>query len=693
MQRVGHGLKWLPGLAVGLFVSRLAAESLAPASWWQVLLLTAVFTLPLAWLLARLPLAHTWPALLLTPYLLYPEPDPRIAALMAAAAGITALLLSRPAARPCQRPYLVAAGIALAFFLLYWQTLAPGLLPADSGEFQVVAANLGVAHPPGFPLYTLLGHLMTRLPLSGTAAYQVNLLSAITSSLTLAFVYLTAHHLTQRTLPGLTAVLALGTATTFWSQATGANVRSLTGLFAALMLYALVRWQAARRAAPQSDRWLVLFALALGFGLTHHVSLLFMACIFGLFIFWNDPTLLRQPHRWLRPFLAAAAGLLPLLYLPLRAAADVRGASPALATLNGFLDHVLARGFSGDFFYFIAPADLWARLRVMGNVMTFQFHPWLLAGMAAGLVVLLRRDRRLTFLLGGAWLLHTLITATYRAPQTVEYMLPAYVPAALLLAYAVAAGQQALHGRFRAVAAPLLAITLLAAARQGVRHYDSFAWLSRSMDTRDDAQTLLDQAPANTLLLADWHWATPLWYLQEVENRRPDVTVRFVFPEAAPYAETWATRIAAALAAGETVLATHYDADAYAALPPAEPLGDAFLYRQSPLRQLPPAFTALDVTLGDTLRLTGYHLATAALPAGQEARLTLAWQATTAPPANLTLFAHLVGPDGRLYAQQDVRVIPQPAGLTLTQFRLPPRPGALPGAYQILVGAYAAAPL
>ena len=139
----------------------------------------------------------------------------------------------------------------------------------------------------------------------------------------------------------------------------------------------------------------------MGFGLAHHVSLAFLALVGLILVLVVDPSLLRSPRRWWRPIAAALLGLLPLLYLPLRAGAGVRGASPDLATLPGFLEHVLATGFRGDLFYYLAPAELGARLLVMGNVMTFQFAPLLLAVMLIGLLLLLWRDRPLALLLGG----------------------------------------------------------------------------------------------------------------------------------------------------------------------------------------------------------------------------------------------------------------------------------------------------
>ncbi|MBI3963652.1 MAG: DUF2723 domain-containing protein, partial [Candidatus Kerfeldbacteria bacterium] len=48
--------------------------------------------------------------------------------------------------------------------MLYLFSLAPGIGPEDAGEFVTAAATLGIPHPPGFPLYVLLGFPFTHLP-------------------------------------------------------------------------------------------------------------------------------------------------------------------------------------------------------------------------------------------------------------------------------------------------------------------------------------------------------------------------------------------------------------------------------------------------------------------------------------------------------------------------------------------------
>ncbi|WP_374686367.1 protein O-mannosyl-transferase family, partial [Promineifilum sp.] len=552
-------LHYLPGMALGLFLARLGGEWVGLPGWWAAALLGLALAAAGAWLLARWPLRRTWPALVLLVYVVYPEVNTGLAAWLALLAVVTSVARdSYPASSPGPRDKnpvprwpLVETALFLAFLALYALNLAPDVLAADSGELQVVAAQLGVAHPPGFPLYVMLAHLFTRLPFD-SPAYAVNLLSAVAAALTVALTYRVGLVLTGRRLPALLGAAALGTATTFWSQATTANVRSLTALFAALILLALLHFRAAtaRGDGRRAGRWLVAAALFMGFGLTHHVSLAFLILVGLLFVLVVDRGLWRQPRRWLPAAGAGLLGLLPLLYLPWRAAADVRGASPDLATLSGFLEHVLATGFRGDLFYFTAPALLWERLRVMGNVMTFQFAPLLLAGMALGLLALLRRDRAAALLLGGAFVVYTLIAATYRAPQTVEYMMPAYVPAALCLAYAGAEARWLSGaGRLWAVAGPLFtALMFVAVLHQGFGHVSASGARHEGTSARDYAASLLASAPPDSVVLAHWHWATPLWYLQGVEGQRPDVDVRFVFPEGEPYDATWARRTTEAFA-------------------------------------------------------------------------------------------------------------------------------------------------
>ena len=610
----------------------------------------------------------------------------------------------------------------VSFLILYLFTISPDILPADSGEFQLIAAELGVAHPPGFPLYTLLAHLMTRLPFGASAAYRVNLLSVITSTLTLLIVYLSVHRLTNSVLAGVVSAVALGVSTTFWIQATTANIRSLMALFTALLFYIFImvtrddgiipaQWSGTSdlnqdekstrhtQIAPTNKRkltLLALFILALTAGITHHASLAFIGILMIIFLLLSERSTFRNPRFW--PFLALAglAGLVPLIYLPLRGAAGATGSPADITTVSGFLNHILALGFRGDFFYFIQPAALWERLIVIANVMTFQFPTLLLLFMIAGLVLLAFRDIKLALLLGGAFALHALITAIYRAPQTVEYMMPAYIPAVILLGYFVGEmnfwrqvqGTTSKHVAWKSILATLfMAITLILVLDQLLDNFQSYRWLHESTDTRDYALSVLEEAPDNSVVLADWHWVTPMRYLQTVEGIRPDVEIHYVFPTGEQYGDTWTRRIKEALDQDKDVVATHFDEFAYRDLPLSQPLGEAYLFRQTPIEELPSDFTPISMMLDDSIQILGYKLDSDTVEVGREAVISLAWQPSPDLQPGTNLYIHLVGQDGRIYAQNDLPARGQEEGITFTQFRVTPRPNAVMGEHTLYIGA------
>src|SRR5690606_29497580 len=73
------------------------------------------------------------------------------------------------------------------------------------------------------------------------------------------------------------------------------------------------------------------------------------------------------------------------------------------------------------------------------------------------------------------------------------------------------------------------------------------------------------------------------------------------------------------------------------------------------------------------------------VPIGQTVAVAIAWQ-TDDPATAVPFHLHLIGPDGRSYAQSDQTHRPQPSGITLSQFQLTPRLGAWPGSYQLQLG-------
>lgn len=589
------------------------------------------------------------------------------------------------------RSALQTLAVFVAAASLYTATLLPGVLPADGGEFQLVAATAGVAHPPGYPLYTMLGWLAAHLPLGPGAVWRVNLLSAVIAGAAAALTFRAGRRMTGSAWGGLVAALTLGSATTFWATATKASIRPLVAFFAALCLDALIAYRAS--SAARRERYLVLFAAALSLGLTHHPSLAFPGLAFAAYLLLVDPRLAVTPRRWWRPLLAAVPGVLVLAYLPLRSAVGAPMAPSDLATLPGFLEHVLARGFRGDMFAFATWEHLPARLTLLPVLLRFQFNDLLLVAAAIGGLLLLWRDRRLAALLLGSFLIHTFVTLTYRAPQTVEYEMPAYVSLALLVAapVGVLASPSVSSSRLLSLASHLLIVGLLLAACTAnlAVHLPSFVRLARTEDTRATVEPVLRDAPPGSLILADWHWATPMWVLQRLEGLRSDLEIRYVYPVSGrDYAEVWLERIETALPE-RPVVVTHHFQEVEAAGHSLFPLGGAFLVDQTPGLTL---VHPLDTTLGDQVRLVGAGgFPTHAYP-GLSLEISLAWEPTAPLTEDVAVFVHLMGPNGMLWGRGRDRRYPTGSLVTgerrVERFVVIPYLHAPPGRYTLVAGAY-----
>ncbi len=578
--------------------------------------------------------------------------------------------------------------IFFAFLALYTATLLPDVLPADSGEFQFVSATAGVAHSPGYPLYTMLGWLFAHLPYGPNPAWRVNFFSAITAAATVALVFHTAHRLTGSLWGGLAAALTLGSAATFWATATTASIRPLTAFFTALSFHTLTHHPYGIRNTPTgyaNDRRLVILAATLSLGITHHLSLIFPASIFIVYLVLVDPGLLRQPRRWLKPIAVFALGLLVLIYLPLRG-------PPELSTLPGFLERVLALGFRSDMF----ALNLFDRLVLLPTLLRFQFNPALILAALIGALLLLRRDRKLAFLLLGSFLVHTAVNLTYDAPQTVEYEIPAYVSLALLVAIPfgkISNVKSQVSNRLPSfIVHCSLFIVLAAGVANFTAHFPSYRALSTSRDARVYAETLLREAPAKAVILSNWHWFTPMRYLHQVEGLRPDVLIKYIAPSGRSLAQTWVSKIEEYVPQRPVVVARYFEQE-YAGLPYRfEPLGEAFLVRTEPNFALPSGLTPLGVTLGEQVALLGYQLEADETEPARPLVLTLAWSPVVTPTTGVALFAHLIGPDGRLWSDtQDHR---HPAArltageVIVERFAVYPLLHAHPGDYAFVAGAY-----
>ena len=233
--------------------------------------------------------------------------------------------LSAAAQRP---PYRAAAIASIVVLALYVLTLAPTTAMWDTSEYIAAAYRMSLPHPPGNPLFILIGRVFTLLPIAPTVAERVNLLAAITSALAAGLWFLVTERILrtwveerwQRMLGAAVATLLGATAFTVWNQSVvNEKVYTISLLGLALISWLTLRWMDSPDGF-RADRILVLIAYLLGLGYANHMAGFLAAPAVAAAV------LVRRPGtivRWKLILVALAAilfGMTPFATQPIRSA-------------------------------------------------------------------------------------------------------------------------------------------------------------------------------------------------------------------------------------------------------------------------------------------------------------------------------------------------------------------------------------
>ena len=187
--------------------------------------------------------------------------------------------------------------------LVYMLTLEPSASFWDCGEFIAASHKLMVGHPPGAPFFLLVGRLFSLFAGGNTAhvAVAINMLSALSSAFTIAFLFWTLIHLLRKTMPegrvqttpelvlvmlsAAIGALSYAFTDTFWFSAVEAEVYASSSLFTAIVFWAILKWEQIAD-EPYADRWLVLIAYLMGLSIgVHLLNLLAIPAIVLIYYF------------------------------------------------------------------------------------------------------------------------------------------------------------------------------------------------------------------------------------------------------------------------------------------------------------------------------------------------------------------------------------------------------------------------
>ena len=223
--------------------------------------------------------------------------------------------------RPTDR--WLAIAVAATAFAVYLATLCPTVYIGDSGELTGVAWSFGVAHPPGYPLFTLLyGALVHALPL-GNPALIANGITATLAAATIGVLFLAIRRLGVAANAAAAAVVGLTVARQFWYQAVSVEVYALDGFLLASFLALAISLATSPAAAWTQRRW-ICSGLAAGLSCGHRpVNLLYIALI-ALWVELRRRKLDSRPRPsgWLIALAAATATGAVFVYLPIAAASN-----------------------------------------------------------------------------------------------------------------------------------------------------------------------------------------------------------------------------------------------------------------------------------------------------------------------------------------------------------------------------------
>ncbi|HOY61717.1 MAG: hypothetical protein BWY28_01883 [bacterium ADurb.Bin236] len=409
----------------------------------------------------------------------------------------------------------LSAAIYLAGAALFLWSARPDMAWGDSADFVLSAHYLGVAHPTGYPLVTLLGKLALAVP-TGEAGFRFGLVSVLSAAAALAVFFRVAARLGGAP-AGVYAALVLGASTFLWSSAVALEVYTLNLLFCvALLALALPSGGAGRAWAA------VFFAGAVGLG--NHGTLAFPALLLGAAGLWTNRRSL--PLVLFCGAFIICAGLSAYASLPLMSArsdlfdwnlVERAGNLPVLMSGRDFW-------VAGEY----KAAIMLAAAKSLAGSLLSQSSILLAAGAAAAFFISPAAGFR-RWLLAGVFALGAFFPVMYPTHEKEEFFLPACA-AFLLLG---AAGLGALAGKANPAPARKLAAVVIAAAC--VAHP---AWLlyrnNRLFAVRLDdspraySEAILRDAPRDAIIFID-HVANdtvapPLHY-QFIPNVRRDAFV------------------------------------------------------------------------------------------------------------------------------------------------------------------------
>lgn len=191
-------------------------------------------------------------------------------------------------------------------FITYWLTFEETASYWDCGEFIAVSYKLEVSHPPGAPLFMLVGRVFSFLAMGDKTmvAYWINVLSVVGGAFTILFLFWSITLLGRKVYgynkltevneektfvlmgAGVVGALAYTFSDSFWFSAVEAEVYSMSAFFTALVVWMVLKWDVIEDEA-KANRWLILLAYMIGLSIGFHLLNLLSLPALGLIYYFK----------------------------------------------------------------------------------------------------------------------------------------------------------------------------------------------------------------------------------------------------------------------------------------------------------------------------------------------------------------------------------------------------------------------
>lgn len=442
----------------------------------------------------------------------------------------------------------------IGMFIVYLFTLAPSVVHIDSGELATVQATLGIAHPTGYPLFTLLGHAFLWLPLPGSVIYRLNMLCAVWCAGGVVFMVMTLRlvlanpgrfHFGKRsqnrgTTPAVVwrsvvaligGGLLLGFSKTYWLQSTSVEVYSLHVFLLSAICWSTTSAYMASDAhgvwSPSARRWWYLSGVVVSLGFCNHMSTVFFAPFVAYaFIAAHGITGRTVARFGLLLLLGAVIAAALYSYIPLRANSEetklVWGLPTTLTTLWW---HITGVQYSGLMFNSGELAVY--NLGNLGRSLLYEFAFGGTILCLIGGIYLWQRARHLFLMLLGSALFNCVMAVNYSIRDIYTYYLLTYMVLALFGGVGIYALLQWTAGWKILSAVVVVSIVAILSVQGALNSRVSH----RNLYTYEDySKALLESVEPDAVIFgsvnSDWDiFVSQSIYYQYVEGLRTDVVV------------------------------------------------------------------------------------------------------------------------------------------------------------------------